>query len=106
MERDSGDDISIFVDRLDDMYKNEIKPFIKKGEYATAGGMLLDAKLFSEMKAREIGDYSSGINFMASLDSFTEDLRRGRGPRMIQEFEAYLAQIKLSIESGNKFHLA
>jgi len=90
------------LDVIDDGFKETVLPAISRGHLKTAHDELTNLDLALKLIIKEIASYHSGIHFVASVRTLYRELGQGEHcPKTVAEFQAYLAQLKLSAKSGN-----
>ncbi len=86
-------------------YEEIIKPLIEEGDYQIAGFEMINLTMtYLQPNARQIMRYHSGPNFLGSTSILEKNLMSEniKPEGAIERFEAYLAQLELSIKSGNR----
>ncbi|MAG07891.1 hypothetical protein CMO89_00290 [Candidatus Woesearchaeota archaeon] len=99
-------DIGERVEIIGEVYKDTIKPNIQTGRIKSAYEDIFDLSLALLSQLNDFAQFHSGISFVASACNLSDSLKRDNEVSYNHDmgwFEAYLAQIRLAIESGNKF---
>jgi len=89
---------------IEEGWKESVKPQIERREYFSALNEInnLDLALSSSLKS--ILQYHSGASLIARVQMIKKQLERERVcERTINEFEVYLRQTKLAIETENSY---
>ncbi len=94
------------AENIRNQYEGLVKTHIDDGFYQLAGFEMANLNMeFVQPNESQIRMYHSGGNFVASSSLLEEELKKENSDpeRWILRFEAYLAQLELSIKSGNVF---
>ena len=96
--------IQFIITKTRKYYEESIKPLIEKGYYGPAGFQTKNLNRFLRSNEIQITQYSSGDNFINCSLSLEEELisECKKPERAMKNFEAFLAQLELSIKSNNK----
>lgn len=88
---------------MQEYYTGKVKPALESGDIPQA--LRCMANLTLEMRSSsELFPYHSGPNCMSRAEVIQDVLKEGRLPShiLVREFEAYLAQFRLSTITGNR----
>jgi hypothetical protein len=92
------------IQTVGNIYKNEIKPIIEEGHTQYAGMQFFNLDFMLRDETNNIRRYHSGLNLLASSEILLNSLTNGENSlSKIRQFEAYLTQTEMSIDSGNMF---
>ncbi len=91
------------IGRILNQFKGEIKPMIEQKAHDIAGMMMGNICFYLGEHAPEISCYHSGMVCIASAEVLKKSLKENKTTdNMVKMFEAYLAQLGMSIKTGNK----
>lgn len=85
-------------------YHEKVKPAFLGDTFGQARMYLSNLVLQLQFASNELYPYRSAGNCINTAEVMLEDIRRGRIPTsdQFQEFEGFLAQLKLAVSSGNR----
>ena len=91
---------------MQEYYRRNIRPALESGDVPQALRGIVNLTLEMQFYSSELYPFHSGPDCMARSEAMQDELKKGRLPshEIVREFEAYLAQFKLSTISGNKGH--
>lgn len=97
-------EIADTVCNLHQHYREQVKPHWQTGNLPQATMHMLGLSMELNAHFQELFPYHSAENCMIRADLIMESLRKQEMPdqEILREFEAYLAQTKLSTASGNR----
>lgn len=91
------------LELVQEYYQEKVKPHLDAQDIPKARRHMDSLMMEMDTHFKRLFPYHSGPNFYARAELIQDELRGGRMPdrATITEFEAYLAQLKLSTASEN-----